>query len=59
MKNIFTLLLLSLFFTACTPGIGIGIPIGRIGYVGVGANKNGVHTSAGVHSGPVAVGVSG
>jgi hypothetical protein len=59
MKNIFILLILALFFTACTPGIGIGIPVGKIGYVGVGANTNGVHTSAGVHSGPVAVGVSG
>ena len=59
MKRISTLLFLSFFFTACTPGIGIGIPIGGAGFVGVGVNKNGVHPSAGVHAGPVGVGVSG
>jgi len=59
MKTIFTLLTLALFLTSCTPGIGIGIPVGKIGYIGVGANKNGISPSAGVHAGPVAVGVSG
>jgi len=53
------MLFASLFLTACTPSIGIGIPIGGIGFVGVGANKNGIHPTAGVHAGPVGVGVSG
>ena len=44
---------------ACTPGIGIGVPVGPAGYVGVGVNKNGVHPSAGVRAGSVGVGVSG
>ena len=59
MKKIFLLLLSSLFFNACTPGIGIGIPLGPVGFVGVGANKNGLHPTAGVRAGSVGVGVSG
>jgi hypothetical protein len=47
------------FLNACTPGIGIGVPVGPAGYVGVGVNKNGVHPSAGVSTGSVGVGVSG
>jgi len=43
--------------TACTPGIGIGILLGPVGFVGVGVNKNGLHPSAGVRAGPVGVGV--
>ncbi len=59
MKIIFIFLLLGFLLTACTPGIGIGIPVSKMGYIGVGANKNGLHTNAGVHYGPVGVGVSG
>ena len=59
MKKTFFLLLSSLLLNACTPGIGIGVPLGPVGFVGVGVNKNGVHPSAGVRSGPVGVGVSG
>jgi len=57
MKNITLFLLFAVFLNACTPGIGIGIPLGPIGFVGVGVNKNGVHPTAGVHAGPVGVGV--
>lgn len=58
MKKIFWLVLSVFFFNACTPGVGIGIPLG-VGFVGVGVNKNGIHPTAGVHAGPVGVGVSG
>ena len=58
-KKIFLLLMSALFLNACTPGIGVGVPVGSAGYMGVGVNQNGVHTSAGVHSGSVGVGVSG
>lgn len=59
MKKIIFLLLSVLFLGACTPGVGIGLPIGPAGFVGVGVNKNGVHPTAGVRAGPVGVGVSG
>ncbi len=59
MKKTFLLLLSALFLNACTPGIGIGIPLGPVGFVGIGANKNGIHPSAGVRAGPVGIGVSG
>lgn len=49
----------ALFLNACTHGIGVGIPVGSAGYVGVGVNKNGVHPSAGVRAGSIGVGVSG
>ncbi|MEA2047006.1 MAG: hypothetical protein U9O64_01010 [Campylobacterota bacterium] len=59
MKKTFIVLLSALFLTACTPGVGIGLPLGPVGFVGVGVNKNGVHPTAGVRAGPVGVGVSG
>ena len=59
MKRTFFLLITALTLNACTPGIGIGIPLGPVGFVGVGVNKNGLHPTAGVHAGPVGVGVSG
>ncbi len=59
MKSTFLLLITALSLNACTPGIGIGIPLGSIGFVGVGVNENGVHPTAGVYAGPVGVGVSG
>ena len=37
-----------ILLNGCTPGIGLGIPVGKLGYVGVGVNKNGLHPSAGV-----------
>ena len=44
---------------ACTPGIGVGVPVGNVGYAGVGVNKNGVHPSAGVRvASNVGVGVA-
>lgn len=57
MKKYLLMSLCLLLFTACTPGIGIGLPLGPIGFVGVGVNKDGLHPSAGVHAGPVGVGV--
>jgi len=54
-----SLIFASLFLTACTPGIGIGLPVGNIGFLGVGINKNGIHPNVGVRAGPVAIGVSG
>jgi len=59
MKKIFLLLLSALFLNACTPGIGIGVPLGPVGFVGVGVTENGVRPVAGVHAGPIGVGVSG
>ena len=59
MKKTFLLLITGLTLNACTPGIGIGIPLGPVGFVGVGVNKNGVHPNAGVRAGSVGVGVSG
>ncbi|HIQ47810.1 MAG TPA: hypothetical protein EYH57_09345 [Sulfurovum sp.] len=59
MKKILLALITLFMLNACTPGIGLGIPVGPIGFVGVGVNKNGVHPTAGVHAGPVGVGVSG
>lgn len=59
MKSLVKLLFVALFLHGFTPGIGIGIPLGPVGFVGVGANKNGIHPTAGVRAGPVGVGVSG
>lgn len=59
MKKTFLFFITALTLTACTPGIGIGIPLGPVGFVGVGANKNGLHPTAGVRAGPVGVGISG
>ena len=51
-------LITMILLNVCTPGIGMGIPIGKLGYIGVGVNKNGVHPSAGVRVAPrVGVGV--
>ena len=51
--KIILLLLFSIFFlTGCTPGIGVGVPVGKVGYAGVGVNKNGVHPSVGVRVAP-------
>jgi len=59
MKKLLFFVVSLFIFNGCTPGIGIGIPLGPVGFVGVGANKNGLHPTAGVHAGPVGVGVSG
>lgn len=59
MKKTFLLFITAFTLNACTPGIGIGIPLGPIGFAGVGVNKNGLHPTVGVHAGPVGVGVSG
>ena len=59
MKITLPLLFSLLILNACTPGVGIGIPLGPVGFVGVGVNKNGVHPNAGVRAGNVGVGVSG
>ncbi len=59
MKRTFLLSITALALNACTPGIGIGIPSGPIGFAGVGVNKNGLHPTAGVRAGSVGVGVSG
>jgi len=59
MKKILLFLIIALTLNACTPGIGIGIPLGPVGFAGVGVNKYGVHPTAGVRAGPVGVGVSG
>lgn len=59
MKKIYLLLITAFILNACTPGIGIGIPLGPVGFAGVGINKNGIHPTAGVRAGPVGVGVSG
>ena len=59
MKRTCSLLITALALNACTPGIGIGIPLGPVGFVGVGVNKNGAHPTAGVRAGSVGVGVSG
>jgi|GEM_PF-3195367 len=40
------------FLSGCTPGIGVGLPVGKVGYAGVGVNKNGLHPSAGVRVAP-------
>ncbi len=59
MKRTIVFFVSTFFLTACTPGIGIGVPVGKIGYAGVGVNKNGLHPSAGVRVAPhVGVGVS-
>ena len=47
----FTLVLL-IFLSGCTPGIGVGLPVGKVGYAGVGVNKNGLHPSVGVRVAP-------
>ena len=39
MKKLFLGCITILMLNACTPGIGFGIPLGPIGYVGVGVNK--------------------
>lgn len=59
MKKLLYLLFSLLILNGCTPGIGFGIPLGPVGFVGVGANKDSLHPTAGVHAGPVGVGVSG
>lgn len=59
MKKIYLLLITAFILNACTPGIGIGIPLGPVGFAGVGINTNGLHPTAGVRAGPVGVGVSG
>ena len=52
-------LIFILFLNGCTPGVGVGIPVGKIGYAGVGVNKYGVHPSFGVIVAPhVGVGVA-
>ena len=55
----FLLFITALTLNACTPGIGIGIPLGSVGFAGVGVNTNGLHPTAGVRAGPVGVGLSG
>jgi len=59
MKRTFLLFMIALSLNTCTPGIGIGVPLGPVGFASVGVNKNGLHPSAGVRAGPVGVGVSG
>jgi len=54
LKNIAIATILALILNSCTPSIGIGIPIGRFGSIGVGSNGN---VSAGVGVGGVGVGV--
>jgi hypothetical protein len=49
MKNIFALLLLTLFFTTYMAGI----PIGKVDYIDAGT----IDTNAGIHSEPIAIGI--
>jgi len=48
LKKIAIAMILALTLNSCTPSIGIGIPIGRFGFVGVNSNGN---LSAGVGAG--------
>lgn len=52
-------IIIMIYLNGCTPGIGVGLPVGKVGYAGVGVNKNGLHPSAGVRVAPhVGVGVA-